>query len=83
MWFPIVFLIGVLVGTNAAAVWMVYRLRKPEVAREILKNCYRTSHLHWLQVSEDDETPVCPCCGFSEERRKVAILEKLKEEAAS
>jgi hypothetical protein len=79
MMLPIVFIVGVLVGTNGFALWMVLRIRKPEVAVKMLKSAYRSSHLHWLQVSKEDDTPVCPCCGYSEERRKAAILEELKE----
>jgi hypothetical protein len=75
MMLVIVFIVGVLVGTNAFALWLHLRLRKPEVAVAFLKNAWRVSHAHWLQVSKEDDTLVCPCCGFSEERRRSAIFE--------
>ncbi len=57
---------GSLVTFVALVRWWNERLKDPEVALAILKKCYRDTHPHWCQVSKDDKTPVCPCCGWSE-----------------
>lgn len=75
------FALGALVGALALARWYFSRMRRQDVAIDLLKGAYRVSHGHWLQVSKDDDTPVCPCCGFSESRRKEAVVEHLREVA--
>lgn len=60
------FATGVIAGVVGLARWYVWRLQSPDVARAMLKNVYRHSHGHWLQVSRQNTTPVCPCCGWSE-----------------
>ncbi len=41
-------------------------MRDPAVARRMLEGLYQTAHPHFLQVSRDDATRVCPCCGWTE-----------------
>jgi hypothetical protein len=62
----IALVLGAIGGVTVVGRWYVGRLRDPEVARAMLKGIYRQSHGHWLQRSETDTTPVCPCCGWSE-----------------
>ena len=59
---------GVLSGVVAAARWWVTKMRDLAFARRYIGSLYQTSHAHWLQVSRTDDTPVCPVCGYSEER---------------
>jgi hypothetical protein len=56
--------IGSLVGAIALARWWGWHIRKPEVCQRMLQTAYRLAHPHWLQISRDDTTPVCPCCGW-------------------
>ncbi len=70
---------GILVGAIGGAVttirlWLRY-IDKPENAKKMLQGAYTRSHQHWLQRSKEDETKVCPVCGWSPERRAEAIVE--------
>lgn len=58
-------LLGAAVGAVALMRWWGIKMRNPEFARETLAFMHEKSHPHWLQVSDTDETPVCPCCGWS------------------
>jgi hypothetical protein len=60
------FLVGAIAGAVALARWWVWRISNPDVAQAILKSVYRRAHPNWLQMSRDDTTRVCPCCGWSE-----------------
>jgi hypothetical protein len=60
------FVVGMAMGALVLARWYAYRLRKPDVARDVLKTVYRSAHPHWLQRSQGDGTPICPVCGWSE-----------------
>ncbi len=62
----IAFTVGMIVGAAGIARWYFWRLDQPGVAREAIKAMYRRSHPHWLQVSKNDPTRVCPCCGWNE-----------------
>ena len=70
------FVLGALAGILALTRWYVWRLSNPEVVRDILKSFYRRAHPNWLQVSQDDTTRVCPCCGWSEKEGLAAGAEK-------
>lgn len=65
---PVSFLCGVVLGSGlgmiALARWWIWHTNKPEIGRAMLQSLYQTAHPHWLQVSRDDSTPVCPCCGW-------------------
>ena len=58
--------VGFVLGLAAALAAYIRFYRNPEKARELMKAMYRKAHPHWLQRSQSDETPVCPCCGWSE-----------------
>ena len=60
------FIIGAVFGALALARWWVGRTSRPEVAQAMLKSLYRKAHPSWLQVSKEDATRVCPCCGWSD-----------------
>jgi hypothetical protein len=66
------FVAGLLIGASALYAWLIVRLNRPETARKVLQTLYTRAHPHFLQRSESDPTPVCPCCGFSEERANEA-----------
>ena len=68
--------VGSLLGILALTRWYVWRLSNPEVVRDILKSFYRSAHPNWLQVSQDDTTRVCPCCGWSEKEGLAAGAER-------
>jgi hypothetical protein len=57
--------LGMAIGAVSLARWWGAKMRNPEYARKMLSEIYKASHPHWLQKSETDETPVCPCCGWS------------------
>jgi hypothetical protein len=69
-------LFGVVLGAVALIRWWIWRTTKPEVARAMLKAIYRKAHPNWLQISKDDTTRVCPCCGWSEKEGLAAGVEK-------
>lgn len=69
-------LVGAVSGAIALARWWSWRTRQPEFARAILKAIYRKAHPNWLQISKDDTTRVCPCCGWSEKEGLAAGAEK-------
>lgn len=61
------FLVGMAVGALALTRVWLSAMSKPEKAREFLMRMHATSHPHRLQVSLNDTTPVCPCCGWTED----------------
>jgi len=74
IWFvgPICFLVGVIVGAAAYVRWWRWYVSKPETAQAMLKRVYRYAHPNWLQISKEDTTRVCPCCGWSEKESLAA-----------
>jgi hypothetical protein len=68
------FLLGLAAGGCAGAVllarWWTDKMRDPAFARKALAEIHQTAHPHWLQVAEDDSTPVCPCCGWSPKEKE-------------
>jgi hypothetical protein len=77
---PIAFLAGMVTSGILIAKWWKWRLCQPEVLQDILRRCYAGAHPHWMQVSQKDATPVCSCCGWSEERGHAARADQAREE---
>ena len=59
---------GAASGAIGWSLWLVRRLNRPENAAKLLRGAYAQAHPHFLQRSATDDTPVCPLCGYSEER---------------
>lgn len=62
----VAFLLGASAGAVLLARWYVARMKDPVVARDVLKNFYMRSHPHWLKDSPENNSRICPCCGWSE-----------------
>jgi hypothetical protein len=65
LWFLSAIVLGMCIGAVGLSLWFVRSMNKPENARKFLSDTYKSVHAHWLQVSKDDATQVCPCCGWS------------------
>lgn len=74
------FFFGLLVGAGLGAIglvrWWGKAIKNPEVARQMIKTLYKSSHPHWLQVSQTDERKVCPVCGWTEAEGKTSEVDK-------
>lgn len=60
-------LLGAVIGATVLARLWLRRMRDPKAVGEFIRQLYAMSHPHWLQRTQNDNTPVCPCCGWSED----------------